>query len=132
MNEPGNVIKLIITSIFILVAETASVRNSSCPRICTPHGFGDPVCGSDGIIYANICELKKKTCGKGNNYKISNVEMLIQTVQASHCRRIPNYARGTAAPSASTNAAARRTQFAEQTEGPTSIGACYKWRYAGN
>lgn len=43
----------------------SSVRDSSCPRICSPQSFGDPVCGSDGIIYANICELKKKTCGKG-------------------------------------------------------------------
>ncbi|KAF5283957.1 hypothetical protein FQR65_LT13649 [Abscondita terminalis] len=44
---------------------TLSARDSSCPRICAQQGYGDPVCGTDGVIYPNICELKKKTCGKG-------------------------------------------------------------------
>lgn len=44
-----------------------SARDSSCPRICPPGGLGDPVCGTDGFIYPNICEMRKKTCGKGVN-----------------------------------------------------------------
>ncbi|XP_060536138.1 serine protease inhibitor dipetalogastin [Cylas formicarius] len=57
-----------ITAVFTLlvaVQGTNAVRDSSCPRICTQNAYGDPVCGSDGIIYSNICEMRKKTCGKG-------------------------------------------------------------------
>ncbi|CAH1111256.1 unnamed protein product [Psylliodes chrysocephalus] len=49
----------------VLVTEIGAYRDSSCPRICKENAYGDPVCGSDGIIYPNICEMKKKTCGKG-------------------------------------------------------------------
>ncbi|XP_057656527.1 serine protease inhibitor dipetalogastin [Diorhabda carinulata] len=49
----------------VLATEITAYRDASCPRICKENAYGDPVCGSDGIIYPNICELKKKTCGKG-------------------------------------------------------------------
>lgn len=39
--------------------------SSNCPRSCPSMvGPQDPVCGSDGIIYANVCEMKKKTCSR--------------------------------------------------------------------
>lgn len=39
------------------------LARGACPRIC-PIG-GEPVCGSDDVIYASQCEMRKKMCGKG-------------------------------------------------------------------
>lgn len=46
---------------------------SSCPRSCPPSltvGV-DAVCGSDGLIYANLCDMKKKTCSRNSAIKVS-------------------------------------------------------------
>ncbi|CAG7830673.1 unnamed protein product [Allacma fusca] len=35
----------------------------SCPRSCQK--VSNPVCASDGVIYANECEMRRRTCGRG-------------------------------------------------------------------
>ncbi|XP_059473212.1 four-domain proteases inhibitor-like [Neocloeon triangulifer] len=57
-------------------------EDSNCPQICPPGG--DPVCGSDDIIYPSDCEMRKKTCNKG--VRVSQLsEYLCQRSQGSNC-----------------------------------------------
>lgn len=77
----------------VCVTGVDAARDSSCPRICPQAGGGDPVCGSDDVIYRNLCELKKKSCGKGNIMSTLNpfgVQKTQNTLQFQNIKNIYN------------------------------------------
>lgn len=52
-----------------ILVEAKRWRSLSCPTYCSKNA--DPVCGSDGVIYMNDCERRKKTC----NQNIAKVDI---------------------------------------------------------
>ncbi|XP_063217417.1 agrin [Bacillus rossius redtenbacheri] len=77
----SSVLRIAVVFVVCFAAALAA-RDSSCPRICPPDS-SDPVCGSDGVIYASQCEMKKKTCGRGVQ-TASNPGLCMQS-QGSSC-----------------------------------------------
>ena len=45
-----------------ILVEAKRWRSLSCPSYCSKDA--DPVCGSDGVIYMNDCERRKRTCNQ--------------------------------------------------------------------
>lgn len=64
---------LLIPLLAILPAGAIRFRSLSCPNYC-PKTI-DPVCGNDGKIYRNDCELRKLNCGDD-----------VETVDWANCR----------------------------------------------
>ena len=43
--------------------------DQACPSHCTGAERDGPVCGSDGNVYSNSCEMLKATCGQVDRAK---------------------------------------------------------------
>ncbi|KAH8257263.1 hypothetical protein KR038_006235, partial [Drosophila bunnanda] len=60
----------------------------NCPRSCPPSLTvgAEPVCGSDGLIYANLCELRKKTCSRSGVSLIKDIRDGCERSKGSDCK----------------------------------------------
>ena len=63
--DPGN-----FQSKTPILTEAKRWRSLSCPSYCSKDA--SPVCGSDGVIYMNDCERRKRTCNQSKSNSILN------------------------------------------------------------
>ena len=48
---------------------TVQKYGKCCPEICTLDYT--PVCGSDGVVYSNLCALERAICDDNNDLKLA-------------------------------------------------------------
>ncbi|XP_030372681.1 agrin [Scaptodrosophila lebanonensis] len=66
----------------------ASAGANNCPRSCPPSLTvgAEPVCGTDGFIYANLCELRKKTCARSGVSMVKDQREGCERSKGSDCK----------------------------------------------
>ena len=57
-----------------ILTEAKRWRSLSCPSYCSKDA--SPVCGSDGVIYMNDCERRKRTCNQSKSNSILNQRII--------------------------------------------------------
>uniref|UniRef100_A0A1A9ZRX2 Kazal-like domain-containing protein n=1 Tax=Glossina pallidipes TaxID=7398 RepID=A0A1A9ZRX2_GLOPL len=72
---------------FMLPPRQNRASISNCPRSCPPSLTvgAEPVCGSDGFIYANLCDMKKKTCSRSGAIKV-DIKNGCERARGSDCK----------------------------------------------
>ena len=59
-----------------ILTEAKRWRSLSCPSYCSKDA--SPVCGSDGVIYMNDCERRKRTCNQSKSNSILNQTIIFK------------------------------------------------------
>ena len=62
-----------------ILTEAKRWRSLSCPSYCSKDA--SPVCGSDGVIYMNDCERRKRTCNQSKSNSILNQRIIFTLEQ---------------------------------------------------